>query len=85
MPQNIKSSDKFRAVFESAVVCQVLQPPYSFFCFTVIIDAIVLLTGKFDRNVAYRAALADTGDEDAESLNIMQAIILITVPTIGGM
>ena len=56
-----------------------------FICFTVIIDAIVLLTGKFDRNVAYRAALADTGDEDAESLNIMQAIILITVPTIGGM
>ena len=51
---------------------------------SVIIDAIVLLTGKFDRNVAYRAALADTGDEEPESLNIVEAIILITVPTIGG-
>ena len=28
MPQNTKSSDKFRTIFVSAVVCQTFQPPY---------------------------------------------------------
>jgi len=28
MPQNMKSSDRFRTIFNSAVVCQLFQAPY---------------------------------------------------------
>lgn len=54
------------------------------FVFAVIIDAIVLLTGKFDRNLVYRKALEDTGDTDTETLNMAVAIIGITIPIVGG-
>ena len=55
------------------------------FQFSVIVDAIVLMTGKADRNLVYRQALKDTGDEEPESLNTIIAIIGITVPVVGGM
>ena len=29
LPQNLKSSDIFQAIFDSAVVCQLFQAPYS--------------------------------------------------------
>ena len=43
------------------------------------------MTGKADRNLVYRQALKDTGDEEPESLNMILAIIGITVPVVGGM
>ena len=43
------------------------------------------MTGKADRNLVYRQALKDTGDEEPESLNTIIAIIGITVPVVGGM
>lgn len=43
------------------------------------------MTGKADRNLVYRQALKDTGDEEPESLNTILAIIGITVPVVGGM
>ena len=31
VPQNMKSSDRFRTVFDSAVLCQLFQAPYTYF------------------------------------------------------
>ena len=48
-------------------------------------DAIVLLTGKMDRNLVYREDLKNTtGDGDLDSLNFTIAIISITIPVVGG-
>ena len=52
--------------------------------FLVIVDAIVLMTGKFDKNLVYRHELKDTGDEEPEILNTTFAIIGITIPVVGG-
>ena len=30
MPQNMKSSDRFRTVSDSAVLCQLIPPPYMY-------------------------------------------------------
>lgn len=53
--------------------------------FSVIIDAIVLLTGKFDRNLIYEKVLTNTTDTEPDTLSMTVAIIGITVPTIGGL
>lgn len=50
----------------------------------MIIDAIVLLTGKFDRNLIYEQVLTNTTDTEPDTLSMTVAIIGITVPTIGG-
>ena len=48
-------------------------------------DAVVLLTGKMDRNLVYREALKNTtGDGVGVSLTTTIAIISITVPVVGG-
>ena len=52
--------------------------------FLVIVDAIVLMTGKFDKNLVYRHELKDTGDEEPDTLDITLAIIGITIPVVGG-
>ena len=57
---------------------------YFFPFFLVIIEAIELLTGKFDKNLIYRQILANTSDPDPEILDPMIGIISITVPTVGG-
>ena len=36
MPQNLKSSERFRTVFDSAVLCQLFQAPYTVKPLTVI-------------------------------------------------
>lgn len=48
--------------------------------FIVIVDAIVLLTGKFDRNLIYLQELANTGDTEPDTLNTVVAILGITLP-----
>ena len=35
MPQNMKSSDRFRTVFDSAVLCQLFQAPYTLLFFLI--------------------------------------------------
>ncbi len=50
----------------------------------MIVDAVVLLTGKFDRNLIYRKKLAKTGSTDTDTLNTYVAMIAITVPAVGG-
>ena len=57
----------------------------SFFAlFAVIVDAIVLLTGKFDRNLVYRQELKKTGNTEPDTLGQMVAIMGIALPTMGG-
>jgi hypothetical protein len=48
------------------------------------VDAIVLLTGKFDRNLVYRQKLAETGNMDPDTLDAYVAMISITIPVVTG-
>ena len=50
----------------------------------MIVDAIVLLTGKFDRNLVYRQELKKTGNTEPDTLGQMVAIMGIALPTMGG-
>ena len=54
------------------------------FLFLVIIEAIELLTGKFDKNLVYRQILANTSGTEPEILDPIVGIISITVPTVAG-
>ena len=51
---------------------------------TYLVEAVVLLTGKMDRNLVYREALKNTTGEDAISTDTIVAIISITVPVVVG-
>ena len=55
-----------------------------FFFFSVIVEAVVLLTGKMDRNLVYREALKNTTGDDVISTDTIVAIISITVPVVVG-
>ena len=52
--------------------------------FSVIVEAVVLLTGKMDRNLVYREALKNTTGDDVISTDTIVAIISITVPVVVG-
>ena len=52
--------------------------------FSVIVDAVVLLTSKMDRNLVYREALKNTTGGDPISTDTIVAIISITVPVVVG-
>ena len=54
------------------------------FFFSVIVEAVVLLTGKMDRNLVYREALKNTTGDDVISTDTIVAIISITVPVVVG-
>ena len=47
-------------------------------------EAVVLLTGKMDRNLVYREALKNTTGDDVISTDTIVAIISITVPVVVG-
>ncbi len=53
-------------------------------CFSVIVEAIQLLTAEFDRNLIYRQKLALSDDSETDSLNTYVAMIAITVPAVCG-
>ena len=50
----------------------------------MIVDAIVLLTGKFDRNLIYRQELKKVSGSEPDTLSQMVAIMGIALPTMGG-
>ena len=47
-------------------------------------EAVVLLTGKMDRNLVYQEALKNTTGDDVISTDTIVAIISITVPVVVG-
>ena len=50
----------------------------------MIIDAVQIMTGRFDRNINYREKLSKGDGSDVPFLSTPEGIISITVPAITG-